>query len=196
MQSQHVITSYSIHYTKLYEVVNGKTYLYEGGIVRSKNAGQPGWYYECYMRANKTEMSSTFWLMTNNTDCNKKHEIDIQECIGKTTPNTASWAMGWDQIFHSNAIHRESSCRPTATQIQGQKTLTEKNNSRFFVYGAWWKSPTEIQFFLDGTYAYSITPSTNFDMQAYIQLAVETYDWNPVPSDGGMVASGTWAELV
>lgn len=174
--------------------VNGKEFLYEGAIVRSINSGQHGWYYECKMKANATTMSSTFWLMSKNSNCNTKLELDIQECVGRTTSLTDSWASNWDQIYHSNAIHRTTSCVPTPVQKQGSIPTNVKNHERYFVYGCWWKSPTELRFYLDGQYVYSITPSTNFNVEAWLQMAIETYDWNPVPAGGGKVASGTWAE--
>ncbi len=31
-------------------------------------------------------------------------------------------------------------------------------------------------------------------MPAYIQMAIETYDWNPIPDDGGLVEHGTREE--
>lgn len=82
-----------------------KVFTQQGAIVRSLNPGQVGWYFECRMKANRTVMSSTFWLMTKN-DTEKKLELDIQECVGRTTDKTAAWGSDWDQIFHSNAIHR------------------------------------------------------------------------------------------
>ena len=45
-------------------VIGEREYLFQGAIVRSIEPGQPGWYYEYKMKANETEMSSTFWLMT------------------------------------------------------------------------------------------------------------------------------------
>lgn len=41
-------------------------YTHYGAIIRSLEAGQPGWYYDCKMKANQTVMSSTFWLMTKH----------------------------------------------------------------------------------------------------------------------------------
>ena len=28
-------------------------------------------------------------------------------------------------------------------------------------------------------------------MPVYMQMAIETYDWNPIPEDGGLVDTGT-----
>lgn len=173
--------------------INGKLYTHQGAIVRSMEAGQVGYYFECKMKANATVMSSTFWLMTKY-DCQKKQELDIQECVGRTTEKTESWGKNWDQIFHSNAIHRTTTCNPTENRVQKAVTPAKKNHEQYFVYGAWWKSPTEIQFFLDGKYMYSLNPTITWDMPAYLQMAIETYDWNPVPEDGGLIESGTWEQ--
>jgi hypothetical protein len=78
------------------------------------NPGQPGWYFECRMKANATVMSSTFWLITKPKS-EKGLELDIQECVGLVTDKTAPWAKKWDRIFHSNLIHWT---RPQKVQIQ------------------------------------------------------------------------------
>ncbi|WP_440875087.1 glycosyl hydrolase [Thalassotalea sp. PLHSN55] len=175
------------------KVINNKTYLYQGAIIRSINPGQVGWYYETRMKANQTEMSSTFWLMSKNSNCKTKHELDIQENVGRVSPNAEKWAQNFDHIFHSNAFHRVTSCQKRI-QKENSIDLDEKNSDRYFVYGAWWKSSTEVRFYLDGKYAYSITPPTEFNVPMWIQMAIETYDWNPVPKDGGLIASGTWQQ--
>lgn len=168
---------------------NGREFTYQGAIVRSIEAGQPGWYFETRMKANATEMSSTFWLMTKG-NTRKKLELDIQECVGVTSELTDKWAKEWDQIFHSNTIHRKNQYNPKPIQIQGSVKTETKNHERFYVYAAWWKSSEEIRFYLDGKYVYSLTPPAVWDVPAFIQMAIETYDWNPVPADGGMVKKG------
>ncbi len=168
-------------------------FTHQGAIVRSLHPGHLGWYYETRMKANATEMSSTFWLMTKNRG-RKKLELDIQECVGEVSPGAAKFAKTWDQIFHSNLIHRTNKYNPEAVQKQGQKPTPVKNHERFFVYGAWWKSADEVQFFLDGEYVYSIKAPIEWDVPAFIQMAIETYDWNPLPEDGGKVESGTREE--
>lgn len=171
----------------------GKTFTHQGAIVRSLFPGQVGWYFECKMKANQTVMSSTFWLMTKG-NTRKKLELDIQECVGRTTEKTEGWGKHWDQIFHSNAIHRTNRYNPTKVQLQAQIKPETKNWERFYVYGAWWKSPEEIRFYLDGKYAYSIHPQIAWDVPAYMQMAIETYSWNPLPEDGCLVESGTWEQ--
>lgn len=178
-------------------VIRGeRRYTHQGAIVRSLQPGQVGWYYECRMKANATEMSSTFWLMSKEADPNavKKLEMDIQECVGRTTDLTHSWAKRWDRIFHSNLIHRTNRHNPEEARSQGAKPTETRNWERFYVYGAWWKSPEEILFFLDGELAYTLRPPIAWDVPAFIQMAIETYDWNPIPPDGGLVESGTRAQ--
>lgn len=168
-----------------------KTFTHQGAIVRSLHPGQPGWYFECRMKANATVMSSTFWLITKPSGGRGGLELDIQECIGLVTEKTEPWARKWDRIFHSNLIHWT---KPAKVQLQRSVPTETKNSERFCVYGAWWKSPEEVRFFLDGKYVYSIRPKVAWDVPAFIQMAIETYDWNPIPEDGGLVETGTWEQ--
>lgn len=169
-------------------VRGGKTFTHQGAIVRSLHPGQPGWYFECKMKANATVMSSTFWLITKPSGGKGGLELDIQECIGLVTGKTEPWAKKWDRIFHSNLIHWT---RPKNVQLQGSVPTPTKNSEQFYVYGAWWKSTDEVRFYLDGKYTYSIRPKVEWDAPSYIQMAIETYDWNPIPEDGGLVETGT-----
>lgn len=118
-------------------------------------------------------------------------KLDIQECVGRTIEKTENWAQDWDEIFHSNAIHKKSKTNPKTVHLSGRIKTPTKNWERFYVYGAWWKSPREIRFYLDGKYAYSIEPQSDWDAPSYMIMAIETYDWNPLPDNGGLVESGT-----
>ena len=172
-------------------IVKGKsTFTHQGAIVRSIHPGKPGWYFECRMKANATVMSSTFWLMTKDGG-KKRLELDIQECIGLTSELTPSWAKRWDQNFHSNMIDWSNGGR---VQLQDSIPTPTKNHERFYVYGAWWKSPEEVRFYLDGKYAYTIKPKNAWDLPAFMHMAIETYDWNPIPEDGGRIDTGTWEQ--
>lgn len=181
--------------SKLKKIIKkkGKTFTHQGAIVRSIYPGKLGWYFECKMKANATVMSSTFWLMTKY-NCEKKEELDIQECVGRLTENTEKWAENWDGIFHSNTIHRKTSCHTKSERDQKMVLTPTKNHERFYVYGAWWKSKTEILCFLDGKHVYTLNPTVEWDVPAFLQMAIEVYDWNPVPKDGGLIESGTWEQ--
>lgn len=182
------------------KTVNGTSFTHGGAIVRSKNLAKHGQYYECRMQANKTIMSSTFWIAFKqncNTGPQRKLELDIQECVGRVHSGTSDWAKQWDQTFSSNTWRHKQSCDVNQSiQAPAKTVLTEKNNSRFFVYGCWWKSPNEILFYLDGELSHSITnPPADFDLEGHITMAIETYDWNPVDEAGSVFNSGTFDDL-
>ncbi len=168
--------------------IHGQEFKYHGGIIRSKNPGQVGDFFECRMKANHTEMSSTFWLITPH-GVRPRLELDIQECVGKTTELTKPWGRNWNQIFHSNTIVHFPGAPEKKIQVQNSVKPETENWERYYVYAAWGKSPREIQFYLDGKLQYSLDPTVDWDKPAYIQMAIETYDWNPVPADGGLIAS-------
>jgi len=59
----------------------------------------------------------------------------------------------------------------------------------FHVYGVWWKNKDEVLFFLDGKLIGKVNPPADYDIEMHLRMVVETYDWNPVPADGGMTGS-------
>jgi len=191
------ITNYQLSSPEYVTKNNGEidTFTHACGHVISRNQGQVGYYFESSFRANKTFLSSTFWLINyknEETGCDRRvTELDIQECVGIVN-STASWTQDFDQSMHSNTHSRNVSCGETTGSL-GDDTLTSgKVWADYHTYGAYWESATEIKFFLDGEYVYSVTPVVDFDIPMYIKLVTETYDWNPVPADGGM--TGSWTE--
>ena len=58
----------------------------------------------------------------------------------------------------------------------------------------WWQSPQEIRFYLDRKNAYSMCPKVEWDVPAYIQMAIETHSWNLLPAYGGLGDKGSWEE--
>lgn len=174
------------------QVVNGTTFTHQGAHIISKNRVKPGSYIECKMQANKTFMSSTFWLINyaneSTVACQKRTtELDIQECIGYPTTKIQTQHMG----SNSHSRNVPAACNQILSGSVGNNVaLTDKAYNRYFTYGVWWKGPGEFLFYLDGKYQYTITPVADFDIDMYIKMVCETYDWNPVPADGGM--TGSW----
>ncbi|APZ45520.1 hypothetical protein BW723_04065 [Polaribacter reichenbachii] len=175
------------------EVVNGNTFTHAGSNITSINSIRVGHYFEARMKSSKTFMSSTFWLINDRNDasgCDKRTtELDIQECVGQIT-STESWTADKDEEMGSNTHSRNTSCTTTPEGSVGDHVnIGGKAYDDYHVYAAWWKSATEIDFYLDGKKVYTVTPKAEFNLQMYLRLVVETYDWNPVPSDGGMTGS-------
>lgn len=172
-------------------VKKGKTYTHGGGYVGSRAAMKYG-FYECEMKANKTFMSSTFWLINNKrgaSGCEKRTtELDIQECVGQINSD-AAWMVNFDAQMNSNTHSRDipAHCDYVKGSNKGPKATVEgKVYDDFHVYGVWWKSKDEVLFFLDGKLQSSVTPPDDFDIEMHLRMVVETYNWNPVPEDGGM----------
>jgi hypothetical protein len=175
---------------KTYTSLKYKTpsvYNYYGGIIRAVQPISYGHYFESKFKMSKTEMGGGFWLMSKNK-CGKKHEIDITESVGHISPLAEKWGEKWNKIMHSNTIFRKTACNE-ATRSQDMMLPEVKNSDKFYTYGCWWKSPTELLFYLDGKHVYTLKPPVGFDQQMFIHFSIESYDWNPIPKDGGKVAS-------
>ncbi|MFI3248410.1 MAG: family 16 glycosylhydrolase [Rikenellaceae bacterium] len=167
----------------------GQEFTHRGAHVYSKAKLLPGSYAECSMKANKTFMSSTFWLITAGKDregCDSRTtELDIQECIGFPADNHTIRRMGSNT--HSRDIpegcNYEKGSKGNNAVVDGDVT------EDFHTYAAWWKSPTEIIFYLDGEYAGTVNPAAPFDLPMAVKLVCETYNWSKAPEDGGMTGS-------
>lgn len=172
---------------------NGKAYTHGGGYVGSLKSMKYG-YYEAEMKANKTFMSSTFWLINEDktaTGCDKRTiELDIQECVGQIT-NDKEWCKVFDQTMNANTHSRNipEGCNYTKATNGAKGQTNGKVYDDFHVYGVWWKSKDEVSFYLDGKLIATVKPPADFDIPMSLRMVVETYDWNPVPADGGMTGS-------
>jgi beta-porphyranase len=185
--------SLQITTTKLAESVikQNKTYTHGGGYVGSRHGMTYG-YYECEMKANKTFMSSTFWLYNNKEDgmdCDKRNiELDIQESVGQITGEDYNDLKKFLNYMNYNTHSRniEEGCDVTKEIIGGKALMNGTCYDDFHVFGAWWKSKDEILFYLDGKLIEKVKPVADFNLPMYLRMVVETYNWNPVPEDGGM----------
>ncbi|WP_111708224.1 family 16 glycosylhydrolase [Lutibacter citreus] len=175
-------------------VKQGRNYTHGGGYVGSKEGMTYG-YYECEMKANKTFMSSTFWLYNNREDgegCDKRStELDIQESIGQITGEDVEDLQKFEKFMNYNTHSRniEEGCEVKKGIIGGKARMEGKVYDDFHVFGVWWKSENEVLFFLDGMFVDKVTPPADFNVPMYLRMVVETYNWNPVPADGGMTGS-------
>ncbi|MEW4925626.1 family 16 glycosylhydrolase [Algibacter sp. 2305UL17-15] len=174
-------------------VKQGKTFTHGGGYAGSRKGMTYG-YYECRMKANKTFMSSTFWLINDREDLNgcdnRTTELDIQECVGEITgenPELQKFDHSMNFNTHSRNIPKD--CDILKGTVGGKAEIGAKVYDGYHVYGVWWKSKDEVLFFLDGKFQTKITPAADFNIPMYLRMVVETYNWNPVPADGGMTGS-------
>ncbi len=157
---------------------------YQGGLVRSVQDTKYG-YYECRVKGNKTFMSTTFWLINQRNElngCDKRvTELDITETVGIVTPNAPGWVTGFDEKMNSNTHSRDipSGCNFPSGSKGNKADLGEKSWQGYHTYGVWWKSATEVLFYLDGQFVGQVAPAADFDIDMYLRFVVESYDWNP-----------------
>ena len=180
------------------EIHKNERFLYACSYVRSRDRGQVGWYYESRFKGSKTFMSSTFWLINRSNEfsgCDRRAtELDIQEGIGISTKN-------WDrrtEVMASATHSRNPACNSTPTgtvkvPAENRAPLGGKSYADFHTFGAWWKSPKEILFYLDGKYVRKLVPKADFNLPMYLMMVTETYDWNP-PAANKDGMNGSWAE--
>ncbi|GAB3649825.1 hypothetical protein GCM10028791_16080 [Echinicola sediminis] len=168
---------------------------YAGGIIRSKFTAEPGTYFEARMKANKTQMSSSFWVINAKKEipdgqCKRTTELDIQESVGQLKQDYPQWASKWTHLMHSNVLNRQTSedCSPYEdARNENRLDLEEKVWEDYHVYGCWWKSPDLLIFFLDGKEVYRMNPKSGpFSFPMYLTMSSNVYDWNqyPVDTDG------------
>jgi len=144
-------------------------------------------YYEARMKANKTFLSSTFWLINKRnefTGCDfRVTELDVTENIGVNTGGQ-NWINRNIVTLNANTHSRGTACPETPVGSEGNKAdIGEPAYTDFHTYGVWWKGPKELLFYLDGQFVFQIEPPSDFDLSMYLRMVVETYDWNP-PKDG------------
>lgn len=172
------------------KIIRGQEFTYGGGYIGSREGMTYG-YYECEMKANKTFMSSTFWLINDKRGaegCDKRTtELDIQETVGEIT-NPQEWMKGFDEQMNSNTHSRDipDGCNYEKGSNKAKGKASGKMYDDFHVYGVWWKNKDEILFFLDGKFQSKVKPPADFDLPMYLRMVVETYNWNKAPEDGGM----------
>ncbi len=159
---------------------NGWTH--NGGLVRSKTKNLYG-YYEARMKANKTFMSSTFWLINKRNEgsgCDvRTTELDVTETVGVNSGN-ANWINTMIKSMNSNTHSRNTNCNNTPVGQKGGKAeLGGPSWQNYHTYGVWWKNKNEVLLYLDGKLVNTITPPADFNLPMYLRMVVETYDWNP-----------------
>ena len=176
---------------------NGWTH--NGAMVRGINYKTYG-YYETRMKAAKTFLSSTFWLFhrkSDDTGCDSRvTELDINENVGINTGggswiNDNIWSMNTNT--HSRGVPK--GCNIPEGVVGPKYPYPGPDNlgyQKYHIVAAWWKSPTEIRYYLDNVYVGTVKPPADFDLKMSLRVVMESYDWNP-PKEGQDGMNDTWA---
>lgn len=177
-----------------------KNYTHQGGMVTSVNKGSYG-YYETRVKANKTFMSTTFWLISD--ECAKSGrgtELDILETVGVATKdqngNTQPWMENFTKRMNSNTHAFGCPGRINNTEQKVGAYLnaarTAKTSNKYHVYGALWLNKNKVIFYLDGKKIGEVVPPSDFDLEMHLKMAVETYDWNQPDSGNDGMGNSKW----
>ncbi|MBU2912587.1 family 16 glycosylhydrolase [Reichenbachiella agariperforans] len=168
------------------------TFSIAGGAVVSRTLEAHYGYYECRMKANKTLMSSTFWMSNRGSEGPKgcgdsySEELDIQECVGRASSATNSFHKG----MHSNTHYWYTDCEgEKETYSLGSEEDVETDVTEdFHVYAAHWHDAKEVTFYFDDQPGRNVkfrndVTDNPFDRPMQINMVTETYDWVGVPTD-------------
>ena len=178
---------------------------HEGAAVRSVNKAPYG-YYETRMKANKTFMSSTFWLInesnsTTSTCDRRVTELDVVEVVGIDTRNPNG---SFPNTMNSNSHSRQPWCpNPPGGQTSNcpwpagcnYTRVTKGNKAKigapswkdYHTYGVWYRNKDQATFYLDGKDVGTVNLPSDFNLNMFLRFVVETYDWNPAkPGSDGM----------
>ncbi len=182
------------------------------GSIASKGATAHFGYYEARAKANKTSLSTTFWLLSRGkklpvkgyqpegmTDGTFGQELDICETIGRGGTEDEGWSK--DAAKFHKGMNSNVHCwlNPTdggsvdmvIPKIPGARPADGKIMSDDFqTYGCWWYDKSSAEFYLNNV---SNGGRINFvsttDQEFYVgepmslNVWVETYRWIPKPVD-------------
>jgi beta-porphyranase len=161
------------------------------GTVQSKRKALYG-YYECRMNAPRLTTPSNFWMVSDQVEVPKGKlglELIVQFTIGKSKQ--------FKDHMKSNAMVSLKPSGANTKRLKAKKTDRVKLKSSvaddFHTYGCWWINANTIKFYVDGEYAYTINPSTEFGEKPYrhpltVNLICETFDWQPLPTHAELTA--------
>ncbi|WP_198342480.1 T9SS type A sorting domain-containing protein [Polaribacter sp. SA4-12] len=162
----------------------GRTYNFAGGGMDTHTMQTYG-YFEVRIKPSDFPMGSGVFMNSRGTtggSCNQKYatELDIIENMGYTGPGAGSF---------NNYQHVNSHAKPYSDASGSCETIKyESTNSGvsgkplekpldFNTVGMWWKDEDTAEFYNNGDYFGTITPTRDFYLPMPIILTMETYGW-------------------
>ncbi|NLS14193.1 beta-agarase [Vibrio sp. SM6] len=169
------------------------------GVVTSKTKVKYPIFMEANIKVSNLELSSNFWLLSEND----QREIDILEVYGGAEDDW--FAKNMSTNFHVFFRNNDNTIKSDFND-QTHNTPRWGNYWRdgFHRFGAYWKSPTEVTFYIDGVktpkgsweqvvmkdkdYTGEILDKNiyNMDHEMFLILDTEDHSWR---SEAGIIAS-------
>lgn len=126
------------------------------GFVTAKEVIQYPVYIEAKLKVSKIALASNFWLLSDDD----KYEIDVTETYGDTENNAMSMSTNY-HIFKrdpvTNDYLEDYGHKPMHHKTKGHSLISEN----FHRFGFYWKSPTHMEFFLDGVKVRTLSVDTD-----------------------------------
>ncbi|WNJ17111.1 T9SS type A sorting domain-containing protein [Pontibacter sp. G13] len=135
-------------------------------------------YTECSMKTAHISAYNTFWM--NNGDINNRDEIDI--CENNSKPTITSYT-DWPYLMQSQYFLTVNTQDERAKGNFDNRNLSANNplkgvkwNEAYHTLGVWWKDKNNVQFYLDGEPAGSVTTTRDFTRSLNIIWDLWTID--------------------
>ncbi len=135
-------------------------------------------YTECSMKTAHISAYNTFWM--NNGDINNRDEIDI--CENNSKPSRPG-NEDWPYLMQSQYFLTVNRNDERAKGNFDNRNLSDSNpkkgipwNEEYHTLGVWWKDKNNVQFYLDGEPAGSVTTTRDFTRKLNIIWDLWTID--------------------
>ncbi|RMG27667.1 MAG: T9SS C-terminal target domain-containing protein [Bacteroidetes bacterium] len=157
---------------------SNSTRWFETSRVWSKTQINYPMYTECSMKTAHISAYNTFWM--NNGDINNRDEIDI--CENNSKPSITS-KTDWPYLMQSQYFITVNRNDERAKGNFDNRNLSAGNplrgvkwNEAYHTLGVWWKDKNNVQFYLDGEPAGSVTTTRDFTRSLNIIWDLWTID--------------------
>jgi agarase len=158
---------------------NSKKTIYTGFVTAKKTITYPI-FVEASMKISSLALASNFWMLSDDD----KYEIDVTETYGDTTHNVQQMSTNY-HIFKRDPVTNEY------LEDYGHKAKHHKTadkallNQDFHRFGFYWKSPTHMEFYLDGKFVRELSSNTDltdpdghfFDRPMRLIFDMEDHVW-------------------
>ncbi|MGJ8680326.1 family 16 glycosylhydrolase [Paraglaciecola sp.] len=156
-----------------------KKTIYTGFVTAKESITYPI-YVEASMKISSIALASNFWMLSDDD----KYEIDVTETYGDTKHNVQQMSTNY-HIFKRDPVTNEY------LEDYGHKAKHYKTsdkallNQDFHRFGFYWKSPTHMEFYLDGKFVRELSSNTDltdpdghfFDRPMRIIFDMEDHVW-------------------
>ncbi|WNJ18801.1 family 16 glycosylhydrolase [Pontibacter sp. G13] len=168
------------------------------GVITSKTQVQYPVYTEARIKVSSLVLSSNFWMLSQDDT----REIDVIEVYGSDRPDQSWFASHMSTNYHIFERTSTQILNDFSNQQHHALPGNEPWRNDFHTFGVYWKSPTEITFYIDGQEKNTFTEQNmetydgNYiDRPMFMIIDTEDHDWRSNPSNGNPLVVATDAEL-